>query len=168
MKKASLFFLLITVLGVSCKKDPPATDDPSPHILSNDVTALINGIGWESFAPIGQQEIQAQHYAGNYFDIEARKYVSQGISHIYMKVYGLNDTGTYILNDSNFAHYYDASQNLYYQTDLVYTGALRVSDFNYEDARISGEFEFIGKDAISGDTVSISEGTIYNVSFYKY
>ena len=161
-------FLFSILSGCSCKDDPPTPADSTPNVPSNEVTAMVDGVLWETFAPIGQQEIQAQHYLGNYFDIDARKYVSQGVSHIYMKVYNLNDTGDYQLSDLDFGEYYDAEQNRHFQASVVYTGNLHVSTFNYTDAKISAEFYFIGRDTVSGDTVAISDGRIINVSFYKY
>lgn len=159
--------LVLLMTGASCKRDLSTEADSSD--VGPSVTATINGHPWKSFMPLPYPDIEAQHDSLTYFGLSAfNSLVSNGISSITMQVQGLNGTGTFNLDHINTAVYYDAETDRYYHTDSVFTGILQVTDFNYSKGKISGEFEFLARDSVSGDSVTVEEGRIVNVVFTAY
>ena len=127
--------------------------------------AQIDGVGWKNCGAPQYPNITAQYFYGAYFDIDGIAYCQNGDPGIYIKVFGLHDTGTYILNGFNYAKF---SSNKEYITDNSHTGILQVTEFDISSRKISGYFNFQAIDTATGSVVKVDSGLINKVTFYKF
>jgi len=175
MKKIHLFHYFVFFVFFafaacqSCKKDDTP---PVPNEKHNYFACKVDGKHWETCGPINMSWITAQYFSGSYFDIEAHNSCEIENSIIYLKIFGLNDTGTFVLGglSNNFGYYSIGTASLQreYYTDTTHTGVVHVSKFEMSGQKISGTYNFNAFYIDSNKTISITDGNFENVQFYKY
>ena len=164
---------LITLGGSCCKKDEQQPPSP-PHEKYNYFVAKVDGKAWKICGPITTPWYTAQYFTNSYFDIEGRNSCDTSITatHIYMKIYNLNDTGKFIFGgtSNNYAKYtkYVQVQGIEYKTDSIHTGTIKIAQFDFTSNKISGTFQFDAFNTDSNKVISIIEGEFTNVEFYKF
>ena len=179
MKKIHLFYYFVFFVFFafaacqSCKKDDTP---PVPNEKHNYFACKVNGAFWEACGPItAPAPVSGQYFVGNYFDIDGMNSCDNTNNYrkeIYLKMYNFNGVGTYSLGgiSNNIGHFNDhtATPVIVYSTDSVRNGTVDITKFDSLAQTISGAFQFTAFNADSNKIVTITEGQMENIHYYKY
>lgn len=180
MKTTTRLLFIISLCSIlfasQCRKDTSLPPSPPPEKY-NYFACKVDGKAWESCMPIGiYSKMMAQYFQGSYFDIDAISDCNESSSEIYLKIFGLSDTGKYILGgySKNIAEYSYYRADGYgipieFKTDNTHTGSIHVTKFETTPTnKISGTFECKVFNKDSNKIITITEGQVINVKFLNF
>ena len=164
-----------------CKTDeevPP----PSPPIIDNLMAADIDGVPWESCQSgiLGGTiyHVTAQEFTNNYFDIDGLNVCSETENYaneVYLKIGNFSGVGTYVIggissNQARVKRYALDGNGKYlgFDTNSSHDGELIITKYDTMPRQLSGSFEFTAFNVDSNTTVTVSNGTIINVTYLKF
>jgi hypothetical protein len=105
--------------------------------------------------------------------LSGNKFCGEDNSGIYFELYGVQDTGTFILNDYQKAGFSGPERDsmrslLLFSTTDTYTGKIVITQLDTQLHEVSGHFQFEAYNKEQNKIRRISEGFFNKISFYKY
>ena len=173
LKYITLLIFSVLIIFACCKKKK---NEPTPN-ADDIVSAKIDGVYFQNCQPSswGHPSLGAQYFVGYYLDIDGQNICSNTSNYglgIYLKINGINQTGTYLLGDSsiNVGLCYDnnTSPATKYTTDSIHKGSVTFTKFDTTARRISGTFYFDAIDTATKKVVKVTEGKLSNVEYLKF